>query len=481
MAVSESAAVEIESRSQLADYFESGCKVPSGWRIGLEHEKILFRRSDLRPAEYERGHHPLLNLLLEDWGWQDSRRWRAHSEGGFLIGLEDDHKASVTLEPGGQIELSGSPQLDMHLVCREFRAHQERLGVMNARLGLGSMSVGFQPLWTKAQSPWMPKRRYVLMRPYMASCGRLGVEMMQRSATVQANFDYSSESDMVVKMRVATALQPIVTAMFANSPYCEGRLSGYLSYRSHCWHHVDPARSGLPLFVFEDGFGFERWVDYLLSVPMYALVRGDEYVDARLGLFGDFMAGRVESLRGHRALLSDWDYHVAVAFPEARLKRFIEMRGADSGPWCHVCSLPALWTGLLYDGVALGEAEALAYELGVERLEAGILAEELDSLARLGLGGRLCGRLARDWALDVLSIAERGLASRACLADGVVGGEDERVFLRPVQAMVDEGITPAELLLRRYGGDARGVYSDPEFADVPLEPSSLEPQAESVL
>jgi glutamate--cysteine ligase len=357
---SPSAAAEtpITDRRQLVEVLESGNKVRELWRIGTEHEKFGFRLDDpgsspgqaLRPPEFEgeQGIEALLRGLTE-YGWQ------AVEEHGRTIALYKDG-ASVTLEPAGQLELSGAPLATIHDTCCEVDSHLVEVRAVADRLGLGFLGMGFQPKWRREDMPWMPKARYAIMRRYMPKVGGLGLDMMTRTCTVQVNLDYADEADMVKKFRVSLALQPVATALFADSPFTEGRPNGFLSYRSHIWTDTDPDRTGMLDFVFEDGFGFERYVDYLLDVPMYFSYRDGEYIDAAGKSFRKFLRGELDVLPGQLPTLRDWSDHMTTAFPEVRLKKYLEMRGADGGPWNRLCALPAFWVGLLYDDAALDAA-----------------------------------------------------------------------------------------------------------------------------
>src|SRR5579862_8784685 len=349
-APSHSGGAPITDKRQLVEYLASGCKPAQEWRIGTEHEKFVFRRDDLRPVAYD-GDKGIRALLegLRRFGWQPVL------DGENIVGLEESGGA-ISLEPGGQFELSGAPLDNIHQTCDEVQTHLKQVREVTEELGLGMLGLGFLPKWTREDCYWMPKRRYRVMQRYMPTRGKLGLDMMLRTCTVQVNLDFESEADMVLKSRVSLALQPIAVALFANSPFVEGKPTGYLSYRSHVWTDVDPDRSGMLPFVFEDGFGFERYVDYMLDVPMYFVYRDGKYVDVAGQSFRDFMKGRLPGLPGAIPTMSDWSDHLTTAFPEVRLKRIIEMRGADAGPWDQICALPALWSGLLYDPQSLDAA-----------------------------------------------------------------------------------------------------------------------------
>ncbi|MBL6946500.1 MAG: glutamate--cysteine ligase, partial [Rhodospirillales bacterium] len=341
----------IAEKRPLVEYLAQGCKSPKDWRIGTEHEKFAYRLDDLRPLEYEgeRGVRTILEGLTR-FGWQPVY------EEGNIIALKLDDGCSVTLEPAGQIELSGAMLENIHQTCHEVNQHLKQVKEVAGELNIGLMGLGYNPKWPVAEMPWMPKGRYDIMRRYMPTKGSLGLDMMQATCTVQVNLDFDSEATMIKMFRTSLALQPVATALWANSPFKEGKSSGFLSYRSHIWTDTDPDRCGTLPFVFEEGFGFERYVDYLLDVPMYFVYRDGKYLDAAGHSFRDFMAGKLAILPGEYPTIGDWEDHITVAFPEVRLKRFLEMRGADGGPWNRLCALPAFWVGLLYDSNALDAA-----------------------------------------------------------------------------------------------------------------------------
>ena len=443
--------VPVTDRRQLVEYLESGCKPVEQWRIGTEHEKFAYRLSDLRPLPYD-GPDGIGALLegLARFGWQRVE------ERGKLIALSDATGCSVTLEPGGQVELSGAPLETIHETCDEVHQHLRQVREVNQELGAGMIGLGFQPKWARDDTQWMPKGRYKIMREYMPKRGTLGLDMMSRTCTVQVNLDFADEADMVRKFRVGLALQPVATALFANSPFTEGQPNGFQSYRSHIWTDTDPDRSGdLPL-VFEDGFGFERYVDYVLDVPMYFVYRDGLYLDASGQSFRDFLDGRLPALPGEIPRMGDWEDHLTTVFPEVRLKRYIEMRGADGGPWRRLCALPALWVGLLYDGSALDAAWDLVKDWTEE--ERAMLRAEVP---RTGLKTRFRNRTMQEVALQVLEIAAAGLESRA-RPDSF--GESEAHFLNALWTIAESGETPADELLRRFHGDWNGDI-DPIFRE----------------
>ena len=440
----------ITRRGQLVEYLASGSKPASAWRIGTEHEKFGFSLDDLRPLPYEgpRGIRAMLEGLAQ-FGWE---RVEEH---GHLIALLKG-LCSVTLEPAGQLELSGAPLETIHQTCCEVESHLAEVRQVADRLGVGFLGMGFQPKWKREEMPWMPKGRYAIMRAYMPKKGKLGVDMMTRTCTVQVNLDYSSEADMVKKFRVGLALQPIATALFADSPFTEGKPNGYQSFRSQVWSDTDPDRTGMLGFVFEDGFGFERYVDYLLDVPMYFSYRDGEYIDASGQSFRDFLAGKLPALPGALPTLKDWADHMTTAFPEVRLKKFLEMRGADGGPWNRLCALPAFWTGLLYDGTALDAAWDLVKDFSIEERET-----LRNAVPRTALKTPFRNATVRELALEALKIAGHGLRRRARLN---ARGVDEAMYIEPLVEIAQANQTPAERKLELYHG-AWGGSVDPVFRE----------------
>ena len=438
----------ITDHRQLAEVLASGEKPRSDWRIGTEHEKFGFRLDDLRPPPFdgERGIEALLKGLVR-FGWAP------YEENGRVIALSRDG-ASVTLEPAGQLELSGAPLATLHETCKEVGSHLREVREVADELQLGFLGMGFQPKWRREDMPWMPKGRYQIMKSYMPKVGNLGLDMMTRTCTVQVNLDYASEADMVKKFRVSLALQPIATALFADSPFADGKPNGYLSYRSHIWTDTDPDRTGMLDFVFEDGFGYQRYVDYLLDVPMYFSYRDGIYHDASGKSFRDFLQGRLDVLPGVLPTLRDWNDHMTTAFPEVRLKKFLEMRGADSGPWSRICALPAFWVGLLYDDAALDAAWDLVKDFTMEERHA-----LRDGVPRHALRLPFRGASVRELAVEALKIAHAGLRRRA-RADAC--GSDEAGFLDPLLEIAESGQTPAEHKLALFHGEWNGSV-DPVF------------------
>ncbi|MGE5503357.1 MAG: glutamate--cysteine ligase [Actinomycetota bacterium] len=441
----------VTSRAQLVEYLESGCKPRDAWRIGTEHEKFAYTQDDLRPLPYEgeRGVEAVLTGL-EKLGWTPVL------EAGRVIALTDAGGAAISLEPGGQVELSGAPLETIHQTCRETYQHLKQVKQVAAPLDIGFLGVGFQPKWSREDTPWMPKGRYAVMGRYMPTRGGRGLDMMLRTCTVQVNLDFSSEADMVRKFRTALALQPVATALFASSPFVDGKPSGLLSTRSAVWMDTDPDRCGMLPFVFEDGFGFERYVDWMLDVPMYFVYRDGRYIDAAGQSFRDFLAGKLPAAPGERPTLGDWNDHLTTAFPEVRLKKYLEMRGADGGPWRRLCALPALWTGLLYDDEALDGAWNLVADWTIEEREQ--LRADVPAQA---LGARIRGTTVRDLALRVLELAASGLKRRARLNDS---GRDESIFLDTLKDIAQSGRTPAEEMLEAFHGRWGGTV-DPIFRE----------------
>ncbi len=449
MSIPQSGGGPIENKAQLAEYLASGCKPAEAWRIGTEHEKFGYTLADHLPLPYE-GRASILAMLN---GLRDRYGWSPVEEAGKLIGLEKAG-ANVSLEPGGQLELSGATLRTIHETCDEVNAHLREVKSIADEIGVGFIGLGAAPEWSEAEMPVMPKGRYALMTRYMGTVGTTGTMMMYRTCTVQVNLDFASEADMVKKFRVGLALQPVATALFANSPFFDGKVNGWQSWRARIWRDLDPARTGMLPFVFEDGMGFERYADYALDVPMYFVYRDGKYIDALGQSFRDFLDGRLPALPGEKPTLSDWADHLTTIFPEVRIKKFMEMRGADGGPWRRLCALPAFWVGLLYDSAALDAAWDLVK---------GWSAEDRDRLrhdaAKDGLRAPAPdGRDMRDLARDVLGIAKGGLARRARTgAGGLV--PDETHFLNALEESVASGQTPADELLAKYRGPWKGDLS----------------------
>ena len=453
MSIPQSGGGPIEHFGQLAEFLAEGCKPKSDWRIGTEHEKFGYCKDTLLPLPYEGPRS--IRVMLE--GLRDRHAWNPVEEGGKLIGLVKDG-ANISLEPGGQLELSGAPLETIHETCDEVNQHLREVQDVADEIGAGFIGLGAAPVWTHEQMDLMPKGRYGLMNDYMTKVGTMGRVMMRRTCTVQVNLDFGSETDMIQKMRVGLALQPVATALFANSPFFEGKVNGHKSWRSRVWRDLDPARTGMLPFVFEDDFGFERWVEYALDVPMYFVYRDGAYIDALGQSFRDFLKGKLPALPGETPTLSDWADHLTTAFPEARMKKYIEMRGADGGPWRRLCALPAFWVGLMYDQSALDGAWDLAKGWSAEQREALRVAASVD-----GLQAKVDGISMHDLARECVALSEAGLKARARAgAGGMV--PDETHFLNALKESVETGLVPADELLRDYhgdwGGDLSRVYAD---------------------
>ena len=449
-----SASPLVESRADLISVFSGGEKPRANWRIGTEHEKFVYRLADHRAPSWDEpgGIRDLLEGLTE-FGWKPML------ERGKIIALAGED-GTVSLEPAGQFELSGAPLSNLHESCAESGRHLQQVKAVGDKLGLGFLGLGMWPDKSRAELPIMPKGRYKIMLDHMPRVGNLGLDMMLRTCTIQVNLDYSSEADMVKKFRVGLALQPVATALFANSPFTEGQPNGFKSFRSHIWEDTDPHRTGMLPFVFEDGFGYERYCDYALDVPMYFVFRDGQYIDAAGFSFRDFLNGKLSVLPGEKPTIADWNDHLSTAFPEVRLKSFLEMRGADGGRWGRICALPALWVGLLYDDGALDAAWDRVKHWTIEEREAlrhAVPAQALD--ANVPGGGTM-----RDLAGEVLDIATAGLSARAQLN---ASGDNESGFLDPLREVVSSGMTFADRLLERYHGEWNGdvshVYDEYSF------------------
>jgi len=441
----------VESRDALVAWLEAGCKPAGPFRIGAEHEKIPFYRANHSPVPY--GGDKGIRALLE--GMRKRLSWDGIEDGGNLIGLYDPNGGgAISLEPGGQFELSGAPLDDAHATADELDRHLTVARSVAEPLGIGFLALGMSPKWSLAETPIMPKHRYAIMARYMPKVGTRGLDMMFRTATVQVNLDFMSEKDMVAKMRVGLALQPAITALFANSPFTDRKLNGLLSARSEIWRHTDAARTGMLSFVFEPGMGFERYVDYALDVPLYFLKRGGNYRDVAGASFRDLLAGRLKEAPGERATIADWANHLSTIFPEVRLKRYLEMRGADVGPPERIVAFAALMVGLYYNPEALGSAEAL-----IEGWSAEDRQKLRDDAPLLGLAAEVRGRDLRSVALDMLAISRSGLKRRARLN---ARGEDETILLHPLEAIADSGREPARHWIQRYEGPW-GRSVDPSF------------------
>jgi glutamate--cysteine ligase len=442
MSIPQSASGPIQSRDDLVRHLSKGCRPADQWRIGTEHEKFVYDLKTHKPVSYE-GKPGIRQLLegMQRFGWQPLR------EGDNIIGLTQSD-ASLSLEPGGQFELSGAPLRTIHDTCAEVDTHLEQTREVANEIGAGVLGFGFAPNWTLAETPVMPKGRYKIMRDYMPKVGGYGLDMMFRTCTVQVNLDFESEADMVKKFRVGLALQPITTALFANSPFREGKPSGFLSYRAQVWTDVDNARAGMLPFVFEGGMGFERYVDYALDVPMYFLYRDGKYIDMAGKSFRDFLARKIPEVAHIEPMLSDWADHLTTIFPEVRLKSFLEMRGTDGGQWRRICGMPALWVGVLYDSQALDAAWDLVKDWTAEERQA-----MRDSVGKLGFRAPFRNTTVHTLAHRLLEISGEGLKRRAEL-DG--SGMSEEGFLNPLRELVARGYTRAEEMLKNYYGPWKG-------------------------
>jgi glutamate--cysteine ligase len=443
----------IERRDELVDWIAQGVKPKSQFRIGTEHEKFAFTLEGRRPVPYEgtRG----IRTLLE--GMQHLLGWQPIMEGPNIIGLFDvPGGGAISLEPGGQLELSGAQVETVHQTSSELMAHLAQVREVAQPLHIGFLGIGMTPDWTRADMPKMPKGRYKIMTAYMPKVGRYGLDMMYRTCTVQTNLDFSSEADMVKKLRVSIALQAVATALFANSPFTEGKPNGFLSFRSEIWRDTDNARAGMLPWVFEPGMGFERWVDYALDVPMYFVKHGDDYVDTSGQSFRDLLAGKLPAMPGARATISDWANHISTIFPEVRLKRYLEMRGADSGPLPNLLALPALWVGILYDEASLDAAWDLVKHWSAEDRQ-----KLRDEVPRQGLAAKIQGVTVFALAGEVLKLARAGLARRKHFD---VSGQDETRYLDVLDDRLARGTTPAQELLEKFHGAWSGSV-DPVYIE----------------
>jgi glutamate--cysteine ligase len=447
-------APRIRNKREMVERLASGSKPEAAWRIGTEHEKFGFIAKTLRPLPYDGP--ASIRKLLE--GISKQFDWTPILEGEHIIGAKKDG-ASLSLEPGGQFELSGAPIETIHETCSEITQHLKETRAVAEPMGVEFLGLGFSPIWSFDETPMMPKGRYGIMKAYMEKVGRLGRQMMFRSCTVQTNLDFGSEADMVKKMRVSLTLQPIATALFANSPFAEGRTNGFQSYRSHVWTDTDPDRSGMLPFAFEEGFGFEQYVDYALDVPMYFVRRDGKYIDASGQSFRDFLTGKLPALPGEKPAMDDFDDHLSTIFPEVRLKTFLEMRGADAGPQSRLCALSAFWTGLLYDAKSLDAAWELVKTYNAAERQA-----LRSAVPVLGLKAPIRNTTAHKIAQEAVAIAKAGLARRKKLN---AKGKDETIFLEEIEEIAASGVNSAERLLARYHGewkrDLKRVFEEVRF------------------
>ncbi|GGD97438.1 glutamate--cysteine ligase [Aureimonas endophytica] len=432
----------IASMDDLVGHLRDGEKPKAAFRIGTEHEKFGYYRDTLAPVPYEgpRGIEAVLKGMQERTGWEPIL------DEGRLIGLAGGSGGgAISLEPGGQFELSGAPLESIHGTCAESNRHLADVKAVTEPLGIAFLGIGSSPLWTLAETPMMPKSRYEIMRRYMPKVGTRGLDMMFRTTTIQVNLDFSSEADMARKMRIGMRLQPVASALFANSPFTEGRPNGLVSWRSEVWSDVDNQRSGLLPFVFEPGFSYRDYAEWALDVPMYFVIRDGRYIDATHVTFRQFLDGALaDRLGSEPPSMGDWTNHLSTLFPDVRLKRFLEMRGADGGPWREICALPAFWVGLLYDDAALAEADDLTKDWRFEEVAALRAA-----VPREGFSTRFRDGTVLELARAAVAIARKGLAARARLNDE---GFDETVFLSPLEEALARGRTPAEELVRLFDG-----------------------------
>lgn len=445
----------VRSRDDLVAWIAEGEKPRDAWRIGTEHEKFVFHTDTLGPVPYgtERGIRALMQEMIARYGWLPIM------EGDNIIALkrpDGEPGGTISLEPGGQFELSGAPVADLHETADETQTHLNEVLDVGEDLGIGFLGVGFSPKWTLAETPQMPKQRYGVMTRYMPKVGSRGLDMMYRTATIQVNLDFASEADMVKKLRVSLALQPIATAMFACSPFTEGKPNGLKSLRSEVWLDTDKSRTGMLPFAFEAGMGYERYVDFALDVPMYFVYRSGRYIDVAGASFRDFMDGKLAALPGERPTIDDWSDHLTTLFPEVRLKRFLEMRGADGGRWKRICALSAFWVGLLYDETALDAAWDLVKTW---------TAEERDELRRVvpreALQTPFRDTIVQEIARQALRISHHGLRNRKRIN---VKSQNETIYLATLEGAVASGKTVADELLERYEGPWQGRI-DPIFAE----------------
>ncbi|MFL2803275.1 MAG: glutamate--cysteine ligase [Paracoccaceae bacterium] len=443
----------VENKNQLIQFFEDGCKPKSSWKIGTEHEKFGFIKSNLKPLPYK-GHCSVLSVLnglIETFGWKPIE------ENKCIIGLKKD-TANITLEPGGQLELSGALLDSVHETCFEVATHLAEVKTVADRIGAGFIGLGSAPEWMHKEMPIMPKDRYKLMAPYMEKVGSHGTQMMFRTCTVQVNLDYSSESDMIKKMRVGLALQPVATALFAASPFFEGKITGFKSYRSRIWHDTDKSRTGMLPFVFDEGYGFESWVNYALKVPMYFIKRDNRYINAMGLSFQDFLEGKLSVLPNEKPKLSDWIDHLSTIFPEARLKQYIEMRGADAGPWSRICALPAFWVGIIYDEQALDTAWNICKEWTADERY-----KLYKDVSKLGFDAIIRDKSVKQLAHETLLLSENGLKNRKKMNIHCTK-QNECEFLSPLFSSLDKGMSLADEILIRYNKswskDIKQIYSE---------------------
>ena len=432
---------KITSKKQLINWFQKSEKSKQNWRIGTEHEKFIFSDDNFKPIHYEgkQGIKILLHHIMDKTGWKPIL------EKDNIIGLTTHNGSSISLEPGGQFELSGAPLKNLHMTCDETGTHLSELRETLKDLNLGMAGFGFHPNSGRDDFNFMPKGRYKIMRKWMPKVGSMGLDMMLRTCTIQVNLDFSDENDMVRKFRSSIAVQPIITALFANSPFKDGLPSGYLSLRSEVWRNTDPYRCGIPKCIFNKNFGYETWVNYLLTVPMYFIYRNGIYNDVAGSSFSDFMNGKLKGFEGQFPMIKDWEDHMSTVFTEVRLKGYLEMRGADAGPWNRICALPAIWVGLLYDENSLNQIEKIS-----KRFEINEILEASVSCSKYGLKGKFGKFKVQDLARELIEISYEGLKNRKELDSS---GQDESGFLSPLKTMVENGNTLADELLLKYNNN----------------------------
>jgi len=435
--------IEIQSKEDLIKPFQNGEKKPSDFKIGTEHEKFVFHIDTLKPVPFS-GESGIENLLLalKKYGWESIL------EDGNTIGLSRDKSlggGTITLEPAGQLELSGAPLTNIHETFNELDEHRSQISKEGSNLGLGFLGAGLTPDWSFDEMPIMPKSRYQIMKNYMPKKGNLGLDMMFRSTTIQVNLDYSSESDMIKKFKVSLALQPIATALFANSPFLDGNLTGYNSFRSHIWTDTDPDRTGMLPFVFDGEMSYEKYVDYALKVPMYFIYRDGNYLDVSGSSFEDFLNGDLDELPNEKPNIIDWENHLTTIFPEVRLKSFLEMRGADGGSFESVCALSSFWVGLLYDSESLDSSFDLIKDFNIKQLQ-----ELRIEVAKNGLHSIIGGIKIQEIAKKVLMLSREGLRNRNILNEN---GDSEEIFLDPLQKILSSGKSSSDDLIQKFSNN----------------------------
>ena len=435
--------IEIQSKEDLIKPFQNGEKKPSDFKIGTEHEKFVFHIDTLKPVSFS-GKSGIENLLiaLKKYGWESIL------EDGNTIGLSRDKSlggGTITLEPAGQLELSGAPLTNIHETFNELDEHRSQISKEGSNLGLGFLGAGLTPDWSFDEMPIMPKSRYQIMKNYMPKKGNLGLDMMFRSTTIQVNLDYSSESDMIKKFKVSLALQPIATALFANSPFLDGNLTGYNSFRSHIWTDTDPDRTGMLPFVFDGEMSYEKYVDYALKVPMYFIYRDGNYLDVSGSSFEDFLNGDLDELPNEKPNIIDWENHLTTIFPEVRLKSFLEMRGADGGSFESVCALSSFWVGLLYDSESLDSSFDLIKDFNIKQLQ-----ELRIEVAKNGLHSIIGGIEIQEIAKKVLKLSREGLRNRNILNEN---GDSEEIFLDPLQKILSSGKSSSDDLIKKFSNN----------------------------